>query len=125
MSEGSRVPGWPGHCPRATTEQIVLRKCFARGNHASFYDAHGEEVHPGVQLMRDAIASGVAEAFPSREVAEAALGPTHPSPLGNLRKPKGDGWKDRVIHDYKASLVNLMVAFLMITSTSSRSTFSS
>ena len=60
--------------------------------------------------MREAIASGVAEKFVSREAAEKVLGKTHPSPLGNLRKPKPDGqWKDRVIHDYKTSLVNLLV----------------
>ena len=86
----------------AATEAEVLRMKFRRGNHASFYDDFGEPVAPGLALMRKAVAAGVAEAFASKEDADRCLGKTHPSPLGNLRKEKPGGWKDRVIHDFKS-----------------------
>ena len=49
----------------------MLKRHLRRGNHASFYDAHGEEVAPARTLMAEAVTNGFAQSFASRAAAEA------------------------------------------------------
>ncbi|CAK0908047.1 unnamed protein product, partial [Prorocentrum cordatum] len=107
------APG--GHFPLAAAEATLSVDAFRRefcfsGNHRSFVDDFGENEAPTLPLVREYLEKGFGRAFPSREAAEEVFGPTYPAPLGNVRKRKqgGDGWKNRIIQDLKASRVNLL-----------------
>ncbi|CAK0883768.1 unnamed protein product, partial [Prorocentrum cordatum] len=107
------APG--GHFPLAAAEATLAVDAFRRefcfsGNHRSFVDDVGENEAPTPPLVREYLEKGFGRAFPSREAAEEVFGATYPAPLGNVRKRKqgGDGWKNRIIQDLKASRVNLL-----------------
>ena len=107
------APG--GHFPLAAAEATFSVDAFRRefcfsGNHRSFVDDFGENEAPTLPLVREYLEKGFGRAFPSREAAEEVFGATYPAPLGNVRKRKqgGDGWKNRIIQDLKASRVNLL-----------------
>ena len=80
-------------------------------NHPSFTKARGDEGLPGLKLLSEQIEAGYCYLFESMEHAcEMLGGKVHPAPLGNVEKLKEDGtWKDRVIQDQTANMVNLAV----------------
>ena len=102
-------PWFPAADPDVAEAESEL--LTAGRNHPSFYETYGEDIAPGLRLACEAAEGGFGMIYPSRAAAEEAVGPTHPAPLGNVRKarPGGMGWKDRLILDLKSNKANLLV----------------
>ena len=85
------TPAW-----QAISKQEVLATYCFTGNRKSFDLSFGESVVPGLVQVRADINRGAIQLCPNISAAEQVVGFCHPSPFGNLRKPRedADGWKD-------------------------------
>ena len=86
---------------------------YAKGNHPSFEELHGEDTPPAAKLVEEHLNSNFGLLFKSRKEAEAHMkGKCCPAPLGNVSKPRPEGGlKHRLIQDLKANKVNRAVHF--------------